>query len=85
MTYQFDISSMSAEEIEKIQHIRITPQEETYLVRLATLRSSRELYAFDSDIKARPLKGLVEKGLAIAIEGGWQLTTKGQIRCTSIY
>lgn len=55
------------------------------IVRLATEWQSQELYAFEQGVKARYLNSLVEKGLGTTIEGGWKLTQRRQVRCTSIY
>lgn len=85
MTEDSNQAAFSDDEQERIAKIPLTPQEESFIVRLASERSCRELYCFDQGVKARALNGLVEKGLAETIEGGWKLTKKGQIRCTSIY
>jgi len=62
-----------------------TIQEQGLIVRLATEWQSQELYAFEQGVKARYLNSLVEKGLGTTIEGGWKLTQRRQVRCTSIY
>lgn len=85
MTVENSQAIITDDEREKIAKIHLTPQEESFIVRLATDRSCKELYCFDQGVKARALNGLVEKGLAEAIEGGWKITQEGQVRCTSIY
>lgn len=61
-----------------------TIQEQGLIVRLSTERQSQEL-SFEQGVKARYLNSLVEKGLGTTIEGGWKLTQRRQVRCTSIY
>lgn len=85
MTDEVNPACLNDSDLEAIAEIKLTIQEESLIVRLATERQSQELYAFDQGVKARYLNSLVEKGLAITIEGGWKLTHRGQVRCTNIY
>lgn len=85
MTNELNPVALDDSDLAAIADIKLSIQEQSLIVRLATERTSQELYAFDQGAKARFLNSLVEKGLAVTIEGGWKLTRRGQIRCTSIY
>lgn len=69
----------------KIGEIKLSPQEETMLVRLVTDRRSQELFEYDQDMKPRAMNALIKKGMATKIDNGWKLTPTGQIRSNSIY
>lgn len=83
-----DPAAADAEDTRKrleIAAIKLSPQEESMLVRLVTDRRSQELFDYDHDMKPRAMGALVRKGMATKIDNGWKLTPTGQIRSTSIY
>lgn len=65
--------------------VELTRSEANHLVRLVTDRRDRTLLNGDEGVTVRSMNGLVAKGMAEPIAGGWRLTDAGRTRSTTIY